>query len=150
MNSNKREFKRAEMKLKLSQIRERSKQLLKRHNWKKYFEEHELNTLNSSSGFSSMTKTSTNTKEADALFGTKECLIKNQFNKIISAIEIDLSTNDDEYYDEEDDDESVVLRAPSEISKIVFDASTILSSKLLYYYYYKFLTFSLFHIKQNT
>ena len=121
-----RELKRAEMKLKLNEIRERSKQMLKRHNWRKYFEEvYTTQTFNSSSGCSSMT--------TNQLYQHTN---QPRFNKLLSAIEIDLSSNNEE--DEETSADSCINMLhpshPSNISKIVFDASTILSSNLLVFF----------------
>lgn len=105
------ELKRSAMKLKLTEIRERSKHLLDKHNWKKYFQDDEFyqpDTTNSSSGCSSMT----------------ECLLKKRFSKIVSAIDMDLSSNNDSV-----DSMIKSQMMPSELSKIVFDASTLVNSR---------------------
>jgi len=132
------EMKRAEMKLKLNEIRERSKLLLKKHNWKKYFHDDDYPnqscSSSSSSGCSSMVIT--NHKEGCVLT-TKET----RFSKLFSAIDFDLSSNNE--YDEESCSViSTVKSSPTinhnnntitmpvyDLSKIVFDASTLIASQ---------------------
>ncbi len=109
---------RAEMKLKLSGLRERSKHLLSKHNWQKYFEDYQANeiTLNSSSGCSSMATTNNNNKD----------LFKLHYKKVLSAIDIDLSLNINENITN-----SVIstVKSSAELSNIGFDASTLIDSQ---------------------
>ena len=132
------EMKRAEMKLRLNEIRERSKLLLKKHSWKKYFlDDDYLNEScwNSSSGCSSMVMTS---NKEGCILTTKE----NNFSKLFSAIDFDFSSNNE--YDEESNSViSTVKSSPTinnnnnnnqtmpvyDLSKIVFDASTLIASQ---------------------
>jgi hypothetical protein len=112
---------RAEMKLKLSGLRERSKHLLSKHNWQKYFEDYQANeiTLNSSSGCSSMATTNNNNNNNKDLF-------KLHYKKVLSAIDIDLSLNINENITN-----SVIstVKSSAELSNIGFDASTLIDSQ---------------------
>jgi hypothetical protein len=108
---------RTEMKLKLSGLRERSKHLLSKHNWQKYFEDYQANeiTLNSSSGCSSMATTNNN-----------KDLFKLHYKKVLSGIDIDLSLNINENMTN-----SVIstVKSSAELSNIGFDASTLIDSQ---------------------
>jgi hypothetical protein len=121
---------RAEMKLKLSGLRERSKHLLSKHNWQKYFEDYQANeiTLNSSSGCSSMATTNNNNNKD---------LFKLHYKKVLSAIDIDLSLNINENITN-----SVIstVKSSAELSNIGFDASTLIDSQtsmLLFFFFFK-------------
>ena len=109
---------RTEMKLKLSGLRERSKHLLSKHNWQKYFEDYQANeiTLNSSSGCSSMATTNNN----------KDLFKLNYKKVLLSGIDIDLSLNINENLTN-----SVIstVKSSAELSNIGFDASTLIDSQ---------------------
>ena len=109
---------RTEMKLKLSGLRERSKHLLSKHNWQKYFEDYQANeiTLNSSSGCSSMATTNNN----------KDLFKLNYKKVLLSGIDIDLSLNINENMTN-----SVIstVKSSAELSNIGFDASTLIDSQ---------------------
>ena len=114
---------RAEIKSKLSGLRERSKQMLSKHNWQKYFIEnyqqhqHEMTELNSSSGCSSM---ATMSKD----------LFKLNYKKVLSAIDIDFSTSSAL----QSITTSTTTTPSVELSKIGFDASTLIASQTSMFY----------------